>query len=180
MSGNGNMSGPESPVGSATVEPDTRIELEFKPSVELIAIVRRFVSEFYDQLLRDPDVVSRVALATHELLENAVRHAADGETTLIIAIEPRDHSHALTIRMTNRASHRKRESLAAVFADMQSAEDPFEHYCRVMKKNARRSDGSGLGLARIRAEADMALQCAMSDETVTITATTPVALRGES
>lgn len=159
---------------------DTHIELGFKPSVELIAVVRRFVSDFYDQLLRDPDAVSRVALTTHELLENAVRHADDGETTLNIAIERSDQSHTLTIRMTNRASAGKRESLAAVFADMHSAGDPFEHYCSVMRKNARRTDGSGLGLARIRAEADMALQYAVRGETVVITATTPVALRGQA
>ncbi len=163
-----------------TNEQDTHIELEFKPNLELIAVVRRFVSDFYDQLLRDPDAVSRVALTTHELLENAVRHAEGGETTLNIAIERGAQTHMLTIRMTNRASIGKRESLAAVFADMQSASDPFEHYCSVMRKNARRTDGSGLGLARIRAEADMVLQYDVNGDTVVITATTPVALRGQA
>ena len=50
-------------------------ELSFEKRPELVSIVRRFVSDFYDRTLADPDATSRVALATHELLENAVEES---------------------------------------------------------------------------------------------------------
>ena len=39
-------------------------ELAFKPNVELVAVVRRFVSQFYDRTAPDAETVSRIALAT--------------------------------------------------------------------------------------------------------------------
>ncbi len=49
------------------------IELRFSPSPELIPVVRRFVSAFYERLLSQADAASRLALATHELLENTCK-----------------------------------------------------------------------------------------------------------
>ena len=63
-----------------------------------------------------------------------------------------------------------------LFEEMKAAEDPMEHYCSVMRRNAKRQDGSGLGLARIRAEAEMTLDHEVDDELVTIIARTLVPL----
>jgi hypothetical protein len=48
------------------------------------------------------------------------------------------------------------------------APDPLQHYREVMLKNARRKDGSGLGIARIRAEADMRTICTIRGDEVTV------------
>lgn len=61
-------------------------ELDFKPNVQLVSVVRRCVTELYQRFLDDPDGTSRVALATHELLENAVEYSRDGETTIRIEV----------------------------------------------------------------------------------------------
>ncbi len=167
--------------------PVAHLELHFSPSVELISLVRRFVFDFYRQILRDEDAVSRVALATHELLENAVRYSTNGEALVRIDVCPDDHAATgsdtpslLTIRMENRADEPHRVALGGIFDELRDADDPFEHYRVVMTRNAKRTDGSGLGLARIRAEAEMDLDCEIEDNLVRILARTAVSLRGEA
>src|SRR5678809_476618 len=81
-------------------------ELNFKPNVALVSVVRRFVTEFYQRFLSDPDGTSRVALATHELLENAVKYSKDGETTIRIEVEnpdPKTQPKQVRIVVRNRA-----------------------------------------------------------------------------
>ncbi len=156
------------------------LELRFSPSVELISLVRRFVFDFYRQLLDDEDAVSRVAVATHELLENAVRYSTDGAATVRIDVEPSQPQRRLTIRIENHADAAHRAALRAIFDELHGADDPHEHYRVMMHRNARRTDGSGLGLARIRAEAEMTLSCEIDDDVVRIVAQTEVAGRAAS
>lgn len=157
------------------------LELHFSPSVELISLVRRFVFDFYRQLLRDEDAVSRVALATHELLENAVRYSTNGEASVVIDVSTESGSgeRVLTIRMENHADESHRVALSGLFDELRNVSDPFEHYRKVMMRNAKRTDGSGLGLARIQAEAEMDLDCEIEDDRVRILARTAVSLRGQ-
>jgi anti-sigma regulatory factor (Ser/Thr protein kinase) len=78
------------------MEKTASFELNFRPNVALVSVVRRFVTEFYQRFLSDADGTSRVALATHELLENAVRYSKDGETTIRIEVE---HSSPKLVRI---------------------------------------------------------------------------------
>ena len=51
------------------------------------------------------------------------------------------------------------------------AEDPEALYNQLVRRAAKRRDGgSGLGLGRIRAEADLALSYAIEGDTVVVTA----------
>lgn len=161
-------------MGPSPPQHRTAFELAFRPNVQLINVVRRFVTDFYDEVIGDPDAVSRLALATHELLENAVRYSTDGETRIRIGIEPAQDGAFLTIRMQNTAETTHRATLGVLFEEMKAADDPMDHYCLVMRRNAKRQDGSGLGLARIRAEAEMTLDYEVEGELVTIIARTVV------
>lgn len=147
-------------------------ELTFRPNVELISVVRRFVSSFYEQILSDPDATSRIALATHELLENATKYSTDGETT--IRIEVTTTCEAIRIRIWNRTRRENIGVLRAHFEEMMQFTDPFLYYQRLMERTAKRKEGSGLGLARLRAEADMELSCEIDDDRVCIVADTHV------
>jgi hypothetical protein len=155
----------------------TAFELTFRPNVELISIVRRFVSDFYERMLDDGDAVSRVALATHELLENAVKYSIDGETSLSLTFEPGDDISVLSIRLQNRTSPEHAAELRAIFDEMQREGDPFAHYQAVMARNAKRKVGSGLGLCRVRAEGEMTMSHTLEDDLVTIVAQTHVRAR---
>ena len=147
-------------------------ELTFRPNFELISVVRRFVSAFYEHILSDRDATSRIALATHELLENATKYSTDGETA--IRIEVTTTCQAIRIRIWNRATREHINNLHERFAEMLQFSDPFVYYQKLMERSAKRKEGSGLGLARLRAEADMELSIEVDNDRVCIVADTTV------
>jgi anti-sigma regulatory factor (Ser/Thr protein kinase) len=152
--------------------------MNFRPNVELISVVRRFVSEFYDQILGDKDATSRVAMATHELLENAVKYSSDGETSVCIDIVDEGGQSRINIRIGNRAKPEQVELVRTAFQEMQDMPDPDEYYQMVMRRSAKRTDRSGLGLARVRAEGEMTMACEIQEENkVTILAQTKIDVR---
>lgn len=145
--------------------------LSFRPNTALVSTVRRFVADFYQSWL-PPELTSQVALATHELLENAVLYASDGHTEVHIEIAPLEQGQAVRIRTRNAASPEDLEVLRAAFAELSAAEDPDVYYQTVLRRSAQRTDGSGLGLARILAEAGMAMTLEIVEGKVSISATT--------
>jgi len=152
----------------------TMFELNFRPNFELISIVRRFVSDFYKKMLKDEDAVSRVALATHELLENAVKYSTDGGTVLSIGIAPGDTGSVISIRISNRATPENIEAVTAIFEEIKQFPDPFLHYQSVMERSAKRREGSGLGIVRVRAEGEMTMSHTIDNDCVCIIAQTHV------
>jgi len=118
----------------------------------------------------------RVALATHELLENAVRYAADDETRLRIEVAKDDDQSPtrVTVSTSNRAAPEDLQVVRSMFDEMLAEPDPFAFYQTLMRRTAKRDDGSGLGLARIRAEADMSLTYDVRGETLSVHAATEV------
>jgi hypothetical protein len=150
-------------------------ELSFEKKPELVSIVRRFVSDFYDRTLADPDATSRVALATHELLENAVKYSRDGRAKVRIEVSGQGERVRVRIRTRNRANPEDAEHIRRTIDEMMSM-DANVYYLSLMRKNAHRTDGSGLGLARIHAEAEMAMSVACRNGTITVSAETEVLL----
>lgn len=150
------------------------MELTFRPTVDLISSTRRFVCAFYEPVLGDPDLLSRIGLATHELLENVLKYATDGHTVARIKLDGDDGERKLTIETTSTVTAERRAGLEAIFAEMASSADPFEFYQRTMRRSLHRRQGSGLGLARVWAEAEMVLTLGFLGDTVTIVATANV------
>jgi hypothetical protein len=150
--------------------PKASIELRFTPNVELVSDVRKFISVFYEQVLGDAEAASRLALTTHELLENVVKYSTDGETRTCLDVEylPKPR---VTIRTYNRTSADNIAALERLFGEMKSAGDPSAYYLRIAHAAARGpASKSGLGLARICAEADMILEFAVVPEGIMIQA----------
>jgi hypothetical protein len=146
-------------------------ELRFRPNVALVSTVRRFVSDFYRELLSDADVSHKLAMATHEMLENAVHYSIDQCAELLIAAHKDDHEMVVTIRTKNRATTERLAKVRVHLDEVVGAEDPITMYNHLVRRAAKRTDGgSGLGLGRIRAEADLALSYAIDGDTISVTA----------
>jgi two-component sensor histidine kinase len=154
---------------SRTSKLNPRVEVRFAPTVFLVSVMREFVSSFYVRVLGQ-GTSQLVAMATHELLENALKYSAEEGTTLQIEVEPRGTSAHVTIRIENNASAEHIRPLQEVLARMNEAPDPMAHYLTLMRETSKRPDGSGLGLARLRAEADMKLALEVDGNRVCIVA----------
>lgn len=151
--------------------PPVNLELRFQPTVDLISSTRRFVCSFFEPFVSDPDVVSRIGLATHELLENILKYAADGRTITRVNLEDQGSDRRLTIETTSIITDERRAGLEEIFAEMASASSALSYYQLTMGRARHRRHGSGLGLARIWAEAEMTLSIDFQGDAVTIRAT---------
>ncbi len=148
-------------------------------------LVRRFVSDFHDEIVLGPrsprptsEQASQLSMAAHELVENAVRHGPEGEARFSITIEPdaEDPANCYTVRMKtrNRADPRDHTVVQQLLADLEQAEDPLTVYLGLMEETVKRSEGSGLGLARIRVEAQMEVTCVIDGDELEIIAQTQI------
>lgn len=148
------------------------VNLEFKPNVAMVTSTRRFVADLLDCIRVDADSTSRVALATHELLENTLRHSKDGLARLDLSLDETERGCTITLRLSNRAAASQIDDVRRRVESLARVKDPMPAYLELMLETAQREEGSGLGLARIRAEADMDLSCSVEGDIVTIVATT--------
>lgn len=154
-----------------TANEQSLFELRFRPTVALASTVRRFVAEFYRELLSDEDVSHRLAMATHEMLENAVHYSIDQRSELFISAHCTDDALVVTIRTKNRATTERLAKVRSAVEEVINAADPTTLYTHLMRRAAKRTDGgSGLGLGRIRAEADLSLSYSIDGDTIALTA----------
>lgn len=143
-------------------------ELVFHPNPDLVTDVREFVETFYRHFLADRDLTGRLTLATHELLENAAKYSSDGETTFRIEVAPASGMTSIIVWTRNRADERHVRTLRGYLDEMRASGDPEAYYHQRMRRAARETARSQLGLARIQCEAAMALSCTVEGDTVTI------------
>lgn len=125
-------------------------ELTCAITIEDVPDVRRIVEKLHGRLMRNGDDVSRVAMATHELLENAVKFSADGTASLKIEIV--DGSQ---VRITTRNLAREQDlaGIASLAKEIESVTDAMSFYLELMERSP--DSRGGLGLGRIAAEGEM-------------------------
>jgi hypothetical protein len=145
------------------------VEFHFRPTVPVIGIVRRCVMSLYENTLANRDVGARIALATQELLENVVRHSSDGEASLQIRAESAP-ARRVTIETSNRANPNDIASVEARTRAMVGV-DPTTYYTDVITASLDSPAIGGLGLARIRAEAEMTVTVRTEGDRLSIVAT---------
>lgn len=143
--------------------------LEVSMSVQHMTAIRRFVAELAHSVVGDAGVAARLALAAHELLENAVKYSSNSQrlVTLRLAIEEKS-----TIRVTvmNASDEAVMEPLRRLLDELNNAPDRSAHYQQMIKRSIENEYGSGLGLARISAEGEMHLSCEIHRGLLSVTA----------
>ena len=149
-------------------KPDGYIEIRFGPRWKYISPARVFIQNFIAIALSDQAKADSIAMATSELLENAVKYGSSEDTHCIVQAYP--ETGVIQASVTNHATEQGAREVKALF-DRIMAGDPLESYIMQMREAATRTDGkSQLGLARIRSEtgADVKLDLT-PDHKVTIT-----------
>src|SRR5690349_15739504 len=113
------------------------IELSFAPSIELISIVRRFVGNFFELALSSPETSARLAMAVHELLENAVKFSADGDSTIRVDMTPKPGVTEVLVSTRNRAKPEDIETLEDLFRMLQASGSPMGFYIKLMERSTQ-------------------------------------------
>lgn len=143
-----------------------RFELEGTFTSDHIADVRRFTERLL-AWVPDRDLRSRMAIATHELFENAIKFSDDGQTALLVEMVrlPRLQVRIVT---RNRAKDSDLTALHRLDADLREATDTMALYVTLMKTapDAR----GGLGIGRVAAEAEMKVSMSFEGNVVQISA----------
>lgn len=156
------------------------VDLAFQPQLDQVSMVREFLESYFEPALNDPDLLSRMAIAAHELLENAAKYSAGGFSRLRIGLKNGTNPMSLSVSVSNVAAPEHVEGLKHTVQELTEAADPSITYLAYLARAAKRREGSGLGLARIRAEADMTLMLHFKDGRVCVEALAPLARKGET
>jgi anti-sigma regulatory factor (Ser/Thr protein kinase) len=161
------MSMVEAQIGGAD---PTVLSLRMEPRWEFIDEVRRFVEAFCQAVCPGTDRESQLALATHELMQNAMAHSETPAVEVKLAVDAVRRRVGVAVSNTCRPGEpeRLRERLAHVYAHR----DPLASYLASMHE-APGSRG-GLGLARVRFEAELELEMTVEGDRLTVHASGPL------
>jgi anti-sigma regulatory factor (Ser/Thr protein kinase) len=145
--------------------------IRMSPPWVFIDEIRRFTESFCACACPGEDREAQVALAVHELMQNAVPHAHGEEVELVLEVS-RDRD-LVAVRVTNRCSDENFAALEARVARMNREPDALAHYVRVMRDHPASTRG-GLGLARVRFEAQLDIKVRREAGRVIVEASGPL------
>jgi two-component sensor histidine kinase len=155
-------------------------DLSIDPNPRFVSTVRRFIEETFDRLIPDPDAVFRVSMTAHELLENAAKYSMSGRALLRFSTRIEGEQAIVNLSLINETSPDHIDRLRGRIEAICGAPDAFAHYQKLMRESSRVVNESGLGLARIAAEAEMMLGLEVKGTTVAIMASTRATVPGRT
>jgi len=145
------------------------IELEFGPSWKYIACARSFIQNFLSISLANKEKADKIALASSELLENAVKYGSNDIIKLSIYVV--HETENLVVEVINSATPEAIKILKNIYKKIIKG-NPIDVYLSQMKEAALRSDGkSQLGLSRIRCEIGGELSLNIEDSQIKLAIT---------
>lgn len=138
------------------------------PSARVVSAVSKLISEFCRCLVDDMDVAARFHMAAHELAENLAKYSAGPNVSITAELLGTDTSAVLRLLAKNRSTPDQLREVETRLRELTTAEDPVELYDRLIRETAPLDEGSGLGLARIRAEGGMNVDYTIDGDELTI------------
>jgi anti-sigma regulatory factor (Ser/Thr protein kinase) len=145
--------------------------LRMDPSWVFVDDIRRFVESFCAAACPGAEREEQLALAAHELVQNAISYASEPGVDLRLSVDHQAKRVRVAVSNVSRPEQVEvlRERLAAIAAHP----DPLAAYLAAMKENP---DGrGGLGLPRVRYEAELELEVTHDGDRVTVHAHGPLA-----
>jgi anti-sigma regulatory factor (Ser/Thr protein kinase) len=145
--------------------------LKMQPSWMVIDDIRRFVATFCASACPWAERDEQLALATHELIQNAISNAVTADIELTLEVDR--GRERVEVAVTNDARPDQIDVLRSRLDKAQSHPDPLEAYVEAMREDPH--SRGGIGLARIRFEAALDLALEVDGDRVTIRAAGPLA-----
>jgi anti-sigma regulatory factor (Ser/Thr protein kinase) len=141
--------------------------VRMSPPWVFIDEIRRFTESFCACACPGQDREAQVALAVHELMQNAVPHSHEREVDLVLEVDPA--ANRVQVGVTNECEEAEYAALRDRIQKMNDEKDALRHYVVAMKESPTTIRG-GLGLARVRFEAQLDLSVSRTAGRVTVLA----------
>jgi hypothetical protein len=148
-----------------------KLFLRMAPMWSRVDEVRRLVESFCASARAGAAREEQLALAAHELVQNAIANGDGSELDLEVEVD-RSAGRA-RLAVTNAISPERVEALRARVARVQGEEDPLAGYLEAMRVDPEAP--GGLGLSRIRYEGQLELGVELHGDRVTVRAEGPLA-----
>ena len=149
----------------------TRLHMDFRAHPRAATNTRNFIAGIHSKILKDQEIIDRISITVHELIENLIKYASSQCGMLEVTLRVMDGSVRVIVRTRNASTSDRLAQLEQMFNLLGSDLDPIEMYDEAIARSLLAGDDwSGLGLARIRAEAQMALSYEIVGQEVTINA----------
>jgi len=107
-------------------------------------------------------------MAAHELVENVLKYGSSPEVGLEFELERGDEQSVVRLRTRNSAAPERLAEVERLVGELKQAHDPVAYYDQLIRATAPVIGTSGLGLARIRAEAGLEVDCSVQGPEVSI------------
>ncbi len=141
--------------------------LRMKPPWVFVDEIRRFVESFCSCACPGQSREAQVALAVHELMQNAIPHAGGESVDLTLQVDPT--ADRIEIAVSNPASDEQFQDFKGRLDRINQEPDPLQSYLRAMAEAPMNQRG-GLGLARVRFEAQLELSITREGSRITVLA----------
>ncbi len=158
----------------------TSVTISFMPCTQAVRGISRMIMDFCRMSLDDGDIGARVHMAAYELVENIVKYGSPVSADLRIELERERTTTIVRVKTRNTAPPGPMERAVQVLSDVREAADPLAYYDKRVLETLPKSGDSGLGLARIRAEGDLAIDFQVDGSELSIVAKGEFAKRGEA
>jgi hypothetical protein len=168
------------PLAAASGQPRSvvaRFELQGE-NLDLLGVIRRAVEDTAYRLGATQEIVDEMVVACHELAENALEYSSDGHAALFAELLRDGGTLRARIGASNLAAPRDIPVLVELAKEMSEVTDRATFYQARLQQAARAQEGSGLGLARILGETELALTISVIDGRVLVEAACEQPLEG--
>jgi hypothetical protein len=145
--------------------------LRMQPSWIVVDDIRRFVETFCANACPWAEREEQLALATHELVQNAIANAVTPDIELKLEVD--EVGDRVQVSVSNDAHPEQIDVLRTRLERAQSHADPLQAYVAAMSEDP--TSRGGIGLARIRFEAALDLALEVEGGKVTVHAAGPLA-----